>query len=100
MTENILPPAIAERLKPEFVSPGVIYLASEDAPNGVILTAAAGAFAVARLYETEGAYLGDGGLSAEEVRDNWSRISDPAGQQAYTAGQEQTQKFMRKVMGQ
>ena len=99
MTENILPPAIAEKLKPDYVSPGVIYLLSEDAPNGVILTAGAGAFAVAQLYETEGAYLGEDGLSAEEVRDNWARITDTTGQQAYSAGQEQTQKFMRKVMG-
>ncbi len=99
MTEHVLPPAMAERLKPEYVTPGVVYLASEDAPNGVILTAAAGAFAVARLYETEGAYLGEGGLSAEEVRDNWSRIADPEGQQAYAAGQEQLQTFLRKVMG-
>jgi len=99
MTENILPPAIAERMKPEYVSPGVIYLVSEDAPNGVILTAAAGAFAVAQLYETEGVYLGEAGLSAEEVRDNWAKIIDPAGQQAYAAGQEQSQKFLRKVMG-
>jgi len=98
MTEHLLPPPIAERLKPEFVTPGVVYLLSEDAPSGVILTAAAGAFAVARIYETEGAYLGDQ-LSAEAVRDNWARIADPAGQQAYDAGQEQTQKFLRRVMG-
>ncbi len=99
MTENILPPAMAEKLKPEYVSPGVAYLASEEAPTGVILTAGAGVFAVARLYETEGAYLGEGGLSAEEVRDNWSKIADPAGQQSYAQGVEQTQKFLRLVMG-
>ncbi len=99
MTENVLPPPIAERLKPEYVTPGVVYLASEDAPNGVILTAAAGAFALAKIYETEGVYLGDE-LSAEAVRDNWGRITDPTGEQSYAAGQEQTQKFLRRVMGQ
>ena len=31
--------------------------------------------------ETEGVYLGEGGLSVEEVRDNWAKITDPAGQQ-------------------
>ncbi len=99
MTENVLPPPIAERLKPEYVTPGVVYLASEEAPNGVILTAAAGAFALAKIYETEGVYLGDQ-LSAEAVRDNWAKITDPAGEQSYTGGQEQTQKFLRRVMGQ
>jgi NAD(P)-dependent dehydrogenase (short-subunit alcohol dehydrogenase family) len=98
MTEHILPPPIAAKLRPEFVSPGVAFLASEDAPSGVILTAAAGAFAVARIYETEGAYLGDD-LTAEHVRDSWGKISDPAGQQAYAAGQEQSQKFLKLVMG-
>ena len=99
MTEGLMPPPLAERLKPEYVTPAVVYLASDDAPNGVVVTAGAGAFAQARIYETEGVYLGEGGLSAEEVRDNWAKITDPAGQQSYAAGQEQTQKFMRKVMG-
>jgi NAD(P)-dependent dehydrogenase (short-subunit alcohol dehydrogenase family) len=98
MTANILPPPIAEKLKPEYVTPGVVYLASEGAPSGVILTAAAGAFAVARIYETEGAYLGDH-LSAEAVRDNWAAITDTTGQQAYDGGQEQTQKFFRTILG-
>ena len=99
MTASILPPPIAEKLKPEYVTPGVVYLASEGAPSGVILTAAAGAFAVARLYETEGAYLGEH-LSAEAVRDNWGAITDTSGQKAYDAGLEQNQKFLRLIMGQ
>ncbi|MES2896317.1 SDR family NAD(P)-dependent oxidoreductase [Phenylobacterium sp. LH3H17] len=99
MTENLMPPAVLEKLKPEYVTPGVVYLASEEAPTGAILTAGAGAFAMTRLYETEGVYLGEGGLSVEEVRDNWAKISDPAGQQAYVNGGEQSGKFFRKMQG-
>jgi len=99
MTENIMPPEMQQRLAPEYVTPGVVFLCSEEAPTGAILTAGAGAFAMARIYETEGVYLGEGGLSVEEVRDNWGRISDPAGQQAYVSGGEQTQKFFRKMSG-
>jgi NAD(P)-dependent dehydrogenase (short-subunit alcohol dehydrogenase family) len=99
MTENVMPPPLLEKLLPEYVSPGVVYLASEEAPTATILTAGAGVFSVAKLYETEGAWLGEGGLSAEEVRDNWARISDPAGQQAYTQGNEQIQKMIRRAMG-
>ena len=99
MTENLMPPAILERLKPEYVTPGVVFLCSEEAPTGCILTAGAGAFALARIVETEGVYLGDGGLSVEEVRDNWARIVDPEGQQAYQAGGEQSGKFFRKMQG-
>jgi NAD(P)-dependent dehydrogenase (short-subunit alcohol dehydrogenase family) len=97
MTENIMPPQIAAQLKPNYVTPGVIYLCSEEAPTGAILTAGAGAFAMARIFETEGVFLGEGGLSVEEVRDNWAKITDATGQQAYTNGGEQTQKFFRKM---
>jgi NAD(P)-dependent dehydrogenase (short-subunit alcohol dehydrogenase family) len=97
MTENIIPPPLAERLKPDYVTPGVVYLCSEEAPNGAILAAGAGVFALARIYETEGVYLGEGGLSAEEVRDNWGKITDEAGQKAYVNGGEQTAKFMRRM---
>jgi NAD(P)-dependent dehydrogenase (short-subunit alcohol dehydrogenase family) len=99
MTENLMPAEVLERLKPEYVTPGVVYLASEEAPNGAILTAGAGAFALSRIYETEGVYLGEGGLSVEEVRDNWAKIADPAGQQAYVTGGEQSGKFFRKLQG-
>ena len=99
MTENLMPPAVLEKLKPEYVTPGVVYLASEEAPTGAILTAGAGAFAMSRIYETEGVYLGEGGLSVEEVRDNWAKIADPEGQQAYVNGGEQSGKFFRKLQG-
>lgn len=99
MTESILPPAMLEKMRPEYVTPGVIHLLSEEAPSGVVLTAAAGVFSVARIYETEGVYLGEGGLSAEEVRDNWDKITDPAGQQAYTGANDQVAKFLRRLGG-
>ena len=99
MTENLMPPAVLEKLKPEYVTPGVVYLASEEAPTGAILTAGAGAFALSRIYETEGVYLGEDGLSVEEVRDNWAKISAPEGQQAYVNGGEQSGKFFRKLQG-
>ena len=97
MTENIMPPAMLDRLKPEYVTPGVVYLASEDAPTGVILAAGAGVFALARIYETEGVNLGEGGLSAEEVRDNWAKIADETDQKAYFNGGEQGGKIFRKL---
>jgi hypothetical protein len=50
------------------------------------------------MCETEGVYLGEGGLSVEEVRDNWAKITDPAGQRAYENGGLQTQKFLAKAM--
>src|SRR5665213_164870 len=99
MTENLMPPEISARLAPQYITPGVVFLCSEEAPTGAILTAGAGAFALARIFETEGIYLGEGGLSVEEVRDNWGRIADETGQKAYVTGGAQTQKFFRKLSG-
>jgi NAD(P)-dependent dehydrogenase (short-subunit alcohol dehydrogenase family) len=99
MTEGIIPPQAHEAAKPDYVTPGVIYLVSEDAPTGAILTAGAGSFALARIYETEGVHLGTENLSAEAVRDSWDRISDPAGQRPYFAGNEQVAKFFRHMTG-
>lgn len=95
MTESLMPPEMLAKLGPQEVTPGVVYLASKDAPNGAILTAGAGVFALAQIVETEGAFLG-AGASAEAVRDNWAKITDLAGAEAYAAGHLQTQKFIRK----
>jgi NAD(P)-dependent dehydrogenase (short-subunit alcohol dehydrogenase family) len=97
MTENLMPQQMLDLLKPEYVTPGVMYLVSEEAPTGTILTAGAGVFSVARIFETEGVYLKEGGISAEEVRDNWTQIADVTGQEAYETGNGQGGKFMRKV---
>jgi NAD(P)-dependent dehydrogenase (short-subunit alcohol dehydrogenase family) len=98
MTENLgMPPEILAKLAPEAVTPGVIYLCSEEAPTGVILTAGAGVFSVARIYETEGVHLAGRDLSAEGVRDHWAQIADEAGQKAYVSGNEQGQKVFRKM---
>ena len=99
MTENLgMPQEVLQQLKPEFVTPGVVFLCSEEAPTGAILTAGAGAFALARIVETEGVAIGPN-ATVESVRDNWARITDPAGQQAYVNGGEQTGKFFRKLQG-
>ena len=97
MTENLMPPEINARLAPDAVTPGVVFLCSEEAPTGTILTAGAGAFAMARIVETEGVFLTGDDLSVEGVRDHWNGIADEAGQKAYVTGGEQTQKVFRKM---
>ena len=81
------------------MTPGVVFLCSDEAPTGVVLTAGGGAFAVSRIVETEGVYLTGHDLSVEGVRDNFSRIADEAGQKAYFTGGEQGGKFFRKMAG-
>lgn len=99
MTETLFPPEAEQMFKPELVTPGVMYLVSEDAPTGVILCAGAGHFAVAQMVESEGAYLGQDGLSADKIAENWDRISDMSKGKAPFMGNEQTEKFFNKASG-
>ena len=96
MTENLLPPAIQEMLKPEYVSPAVAYLASDDAPTGLILTAAAGVFAAARMEETDGVNLGHQ-ATAEDVAAHFNEIADWSTAKPYGQGGEQSAKFLARL---
>ena len=96
MTENLMPANVLAMLKPEYVTPGVVYLVSDDAPTGVILTAAAGVFAVAQLVETDGVNLGHA-ATADDVAANWAKISDFTSAKHYLQGGEQSQKFFARI---
>jgi NAD(P)-dependent dehydrogenase (short-subunit alcohol dehydrogenase family) len=65
----------AGKYSPDFVAPGVAYLASREAPNGMILTAGGGVYACAQMLGARGAYLG-AHAEAEAIAQNWSKISD------------------------
>ena len=96
MTEALMPPTILEMLKPEFVSPAVAYLASEDAPTGIIITAAAGVFAAAQLVETDGVNLGQG-ATADDIAAHFGEICDWTTAKHYGQGGEQNAKFLTRA---
>jgi NAD(P)-dependent dehydrogenase (short-subunit alcohol dehydrogenase family) len=96
MTESLMPPPMLEMLKPEYVTPGVVFLASDEAPTGVILTAAAGVFAAAQIEETDGVNLGHK-ATADDVAAHWARISDFSNARHYLQGSEQSQKFFTRL---
>ncbi|HKD46872.1 MAG TPA: hypothetical protein VKB67_04255, partial [Rhizomicrobium sp.] len=96
MTEHLMPPAVMEMLKPEYVTPAVAYLASDEAPTGMILTAAAGVFAAAQLVETDGVNLGHK-ASCDDVAANFSKIADFSSAKHYTQGGEQNAKFFARI---
>ncbi|HSM96923.1 MAG TPA: SDR family NAD(P)-dependent oxidoreductase [Rhizomicrobium sp.] len=87
MTENLMPPQMLEALKPEYVTPAVVFLASDDAPTGVIISAGAGVFSSAQIVESSGVNLGHG-ATADTVAEYWSKISDFTGAKHFTMGGE------------
>jgi NAD(P)-dependent dehydrogenase (short-subunit alcohol dehydrogenase family)/acyl dehydratase/putative sterol carrier protein len=61
LTEDILPPDLFEKLKPEFVAPLVLFLCSEKCPvNGAVYNAGMGYFNRAALVSGPGVLLSDG----------------------------------------
>lgn len=78
LTTDILPPDVQEKYPPRLVTPGVLFLCSEQAPNGVILQAAGGRFYLAEIVENKGVDLGPK-ATVEDVAANFAKISDLSG---------------------
>ena len=98
MTEGLMPPEALEQLKPEYVTPGVMNLVKEDAPTGMILSAGAGAFSMAQIVETKGAFVGRGDdLTAEAVAAKWGEITDTTTQTAFKSGGEHGGNIFARV---
>lgn len=96
MTEGLMPPEVLAQLKPEYVTPGVMNLVKEDAPTGMVLSAGAGAFSMAEIVETNGAFVGQGeALTAEAVAAKWDKITDKSVQTHFNMGGEHGQNIFR-----
>ncbi len=97
MTSNLMPPEAKKLLTPESVTPAVIYLASENAPNGIILCAGAGVYSVSKIMESDCLSLGLD-ATAEDIVKNWDKISDFSNAKPFSMGGEQTGKVFEKAM--
>ena len=62
-----------EKLAPELVTPAVVFLCSENAPNGRIIQAAGGRYYSADIRENEGVTLGTT-ATAEDIEGNIESI--------------------------
>ena len=96
MTENLMPDEALKQLAPETITPGLLYLVSDDGPFKTILSAGAGCFAQTRIYETIGTMI-DGDITPEAVGEHWDQITDPAGQEELQDAFSQTRKYAKRA---
>lgn len=89
MLEGLLPRTELDLLHPARVSPGVLFLASDEAPTRTILCAGAGSFEAAHVTLTQGAFIGNGENAAEAIVASWPRIVDRDGETVPEAGERQ-----------
>ncbi|MGH8783837.1 MAG: SDR family NAD(P)-dependent oxidoreductase [Cupriavidus necator] len=75
MTADVMPEAVLQRIQPERVTPGVLFLCSEEAPSKVILAAGGGAFAVATMMESAPLVLDDAELTPEVIAARFGDIA-------------------------
>jgi NAD(P)-dependent dehydrogenase (short-subunit alcohol dehydrogenase family) len=98
MTEGLMPPEVLDALKPEAVVPAMLVLASSDAPNRTILCAGAGTFEAAHITLTQGAWLGIGPDTPEQLAARLAEVTSREGEVVPQSGTAQGSNEVGKAM--
>ena len=102
MTEDLIFGIAGEALPPELISPGLLVLVSENAPQRTILTAGGGCFESANITMTQGIYAGDAG-NADAVADvlagRFAEVLDRTGERVPENAAVQSAHELSKVPG-
>ena len=91
MTATVMPPDMVEKLKPDYVSPVVAYMCSEECTDsGIVFVAGAGYFSRAVMVEGPGVTLdAKKGISIEDIRDRLADIKKLEGAQPFNQSNEE-----------
>jgi NAD(P)-dependent dehydrogenase (short-subunit alcohol dehydrogenase family) len=98
MTQDLMPPEVLALLTPESVTPALLLLASEHAPNRVVLNAGAGVVASTHIALTQGVYVGAGPDAPEQVLQRLADITSRTGDSVPASGAGQTQQEVSTVL--
>ncbi|MEV0529859.1 SDR family NAD(P)-dependent oxidoreductase [Streptomyces sp. NPDC050439] len=94
MTDGLISDEAAARLAPETIAPGAVFLVSAQAPNGVILGAGGGVFAVSQMVETQPVFLSESQRTAEVIAARWDEISDVSNPHVLGSAFDQTNLYV------
>jgi NAD(P)-dependent dehydrogenase (short-subunit alcohol dehydrogenase family) len=91
MTATVMPPDMVEKLKPDYVSPVVAYVCSEECTDsGIVFVAGAGYFSRAVMVEGPGITLdAKKGITIENIRDRLADIKKLEGAQPFSQSNEE-----------
>ena len=100
MTESLMPPFVLEKLKPECVSPLVVYLCSEGIDvNGELYEVGAGAISRIESLRSAGLAMNPDEISVEAVAEAWTKINDMTDAKVLRSIAESTQATLAHCMG-
>lgn len=94
MLNDFVSEEVTRAADPSLVTPAVLFMTGEDAPDRTIMGAGSGAYAVTRIYESAGAFLGSENVTPEDIAANWEAISAPDEQNEPKSASEQAAKFL------
>jgi NAD(P)-dependent dehydrogenase (short-subunit alcohol dehydrogenase family) len=97
MIEGLMPQAMLDALSPDRVSPAVLALAAEEAPNRKIFCAGGGSFEQANITLTAGLFLGHDKQAGEQLLAHYDRIADRDGEIVPMSGSVQGQLELAKA---
>jgi hypothetical protein len=90
MTDSLMTPEVLAKLKPEYVSPMVAYLCSEQCQRtGDIWSAGGGTFARIEYREAEGLRVKGRAPTIEDVMENIDRIADVSANRVFRTSTEE-----------
>lgn len=95
MTDDLMPPAMLETLKPEYATPAAVFLVSKDAPNRTVMFAGAGTYSTLEIRESKGMYLDDETRNADGVAENFEAIKDTSKSDIFTQGMDHIMKIVQ-----
>ena len=97
MTEDLMPKEVLALLEPEAITPAVLFLASDQAPNQRIVLAGAGCYAMVRLMESDGIYLNEEERTPDTIAAQFEQLGDMGNAREMTNGGEHVTKILTKA---
>jgi NAD(P)-dependent dehydrogenase (short-subunit alcohol dehydrogenase family) len=98
MTENLMPPEMLAKLGPEYVSPIVAYLCSEDCrETGGIFTVGGGHYGRISVMEGTGITL-SGAVTVDDIKKNFDVINSMDGAKYFPTINDETGSFIGQVL--
>jgi NAD(P)-dependent dehydrogenase (short-subunit alcohol dehydrogenase family) len=97
MLDGLMAPEQLALLRPELVSPAVLALVAQDAPNRAIVCAGAGGYEAANVTLTQGIYLAGDPPTAEALVARWVELVDRRGETVPSQGWAQCQLELNKA---
>lgn len=97
MTEELMPKQALDLMRPESITPAVLFLLGENAPTRTIMGAGAGSFAVIKILESEGINLPRNEWTPDAIAAHFNEIADMSKAKALEGAFQQTQKYVAQA---